>query len=116
MALLKCEDCGHSVSDSASACPSCGRPTAQGLAFARQPVAAPQVHIAMPPQPRWHPGLAAVLSLFIPGVGQLYKGQVFNGLAWFVCVVIGYVCFIVPGLVLHLFCVIGAGSGDPTRR
>lgn len=26
MALVKCEDCGHDISPSASMCPSCGRP------------------------------------------------------------------------------------------
>jgi hypothetical protein len=45
----------------------------------------------------------------------MYKGQVFNGLVWLVVVVIGYVVFVIPGLVLHLFCIIGAASGDPYK-
>ncbi len=60
------------------------------------------------------PGVAAVLSLVIPGAGQMYKGQVFNGLAWLVVVVIGYCLLVLPGLVLHLFCIIGAASGKPS--
>lgn len=32
MALLTCEDCGQKVSDTAVACPSCGRPHASVLA------------------------------------------------------------------------------------
>ena len=71
----------------------------------------------MPPPPykRWSPGVAAVLSFFFPGVGQMYKGQVFNGLAWLVLVLVGYAFFVVPGLVLHLCCVIGAAGGDSYR-
>ena len=56
-----------------------------------------------------------VLSLFLPGLGQVYKGQPINGLVWLVLTIIGYVLFIVPGLILHLCCVIGAGMGDPYR-
>lgn len=31
-----------------------------------------------------HPGLAAVLSLCIPGVGQIYNGQWFWGIFWLI--------------------------------
>jgi hypothetical protein len=64
-------------------------------------------------QPRWNPGVAAVLSFIIPGLGQMYKGQVLNGLCWFVLVLMGYPLCVAPGLLLHLFCIIGAASGDP---
>ncbi len=63
----------------------------------------------------WNPATAASLSLILPGAGQMYKGSLFNGFAWFVLVVVGYLAFIVPGLVLHLCCIIGATLGDPTR-
>jgi len=29
MALIKCSECGHDVSDSASSCPNCGHPISQ---------------------------------------------------------------------------------------
>jgi TM2 domain-containing membrane protein YozV len=64
---------------------------------------------------RWNPLVAMLLSFLIPGLGQLYKGQPVNGLVWFVAVLVGYAVFLVPGLVLHLCCVIGAGLGDPRR-
>ncbi|MEI6233359.1 MAG: hypothetical protein WCT04_09915 [Planctomycetota bacterium] len=64
---------------------------------------------------RWSAGVAMVLSFLIPGLGQMYKGQLLNGLAWFVIVVIGYIILFVPGLILHLFCIAGAGMGDTTR-
>lgn len=31
-----------------------------------------------------HPGLAAVLSLIIPGVGQIYNGDFLRGVFWLV--------------------------------
>lgn len=65
--------------------------------------------------PRWNPGVAAVLSLVIPGAGQIYKGQIFNGLLWMLLVIIGYIAFVVPGLVLHLLCIIGASMGNPNK-
>jgi hypothetical protein len=66
-----------------------------------------------PPVRRWSPALAAVLSFFLPGLGQLYKGQILNGIAWFFMVGLGYMALILPGLVLHFFCVLGALSGNP---
>lgn len=57
--------------------------------------------------------MAAVLSFLIPGLGQMYKGQVINGLVWFVFVLLGYAALILPGVLLHLFCIVGAASGNP---
>jgi len=78
-----------------------------------QPAAASVVVINQAPVRRWSPGLAAVLSFFLPGLGQLYKGQIINGVAWFFFVGMGYLALILPGLVLHVFCVLGALSGNP---
>jgi len=71
------------------------------------------VVINQPPVQRWSPGLAAVLSFFVPGLGQLYKGQILNGIVWFFLVGMGYLALILPGLILHFFCVLGALSGNP---
>lgn len=65
--------------------------------------------------PRWSPVVALILSLIVPGLGQLYKGQWINGFIWFVLVVIGYVCFVVPGVILHVMCILGAARGNPYR-
>jgi len=56
----------------------------------------------------WNPGVAAVLSFFIPGLGQLYKGQPLNALAWLIIVAAGYFMLFVPGLILHGCCILGA--------
>lgn len=61
-------------------------------------------------------GAAAVLSLIIPGAGQVYKGQIFNGLFWFLMVVVGYVMFVVPGVILHIACIYGAYSGGARKK
>ena len=62
----------------------------------------------------WSPGVAALFSFVIPGAGQMYKGDVVSGLAWFIVTLMGYAMLIVPGLILHLICIINATSGDPT--
>lgn len=69
--------------------------------------------ISHPPVRRWSPAVAAVLSSLVPGLGQLYKGQVLNGLVWFFLVGFGYLALVLPGLVLHFFCIVGAASGNP---
>lgn len=61
---------------------------------------------------QWNPGVAAVLSFLLPGLGQIYKGQIINGLAWFCLTALGYICCIVPGLVIHFCCILGAASGN----
>ena len=55
------------------------------------------------------PGLAAVFSLLVPGAGQLYAGRYVAALLWFLVVTAGY-ALILPGLVLHLFCIVSAAS------
>jgi TM2 domain-containing membrane protein YozV len=68
------------------------------------------------PVKTWSRGVAAILSFLIPGLGQAYKGQILNGIAWFVIVAIGYVSLVFPGLILHVFCVIGALSGNQNQQ
>jgi TM2 domain-containing membrane protein YozV len=109
---------------------------AQALADSQRPAPAqaPQpTYTPPPPQPqqsinvnvvqqinvvggkRWSRLVAMLLSLIIPGLGQLYKGQPINGLVWFVLTGVGYVLLIIPGIFLHILCVLGAGMGDPSR-
>lgn len=67
-------------------------------------------------RPRWSAVAAALLSLILPGLGQLYKGQWINGPLWFCIVVAGYAAFVFPGVVLHILCVLGAATGNPYKR
>lgn len=55
-----------------------------------------------------HPGTAAVLSFFWPGIGHIYAGDVPRGLLWMLGVFMGYVALIVPGMILHVLCIISS--------
>lgn len=98
---IECPYCSEPIKATAQKCRHCG----EFIGKARKANA----------PAKWSPGIAALLSFIIPGAGQLYKGQVLNGVLWFVFVIIGYACFIIPGLVLHLICIFGAASGDPRK-
>ncbi|WP_051315323.1 hypothetical protein [Algoriphagus terrigena] len=54
------------------------------------------------------PGTAAFLSFLIPGWGQFRRGKRLQGLVWMVVVIAGYFLLIVPGLILHLICILEA--------
>lgn len=53
---------------------------------------------------------AAVLSMIVPGAGQLYAGRPLSAIMWFVLVTMGYLLFIVPGVLLHVLCVASAAG------
>ena len=53
-------------------------------------------------------GLYALLSFLWPGLGQILKGQVLQGILWMVAVVVGYMLLIVPGIILHIWCMVDA--------
>ena len=114
-----CQFCGEAIASTAAKCRHCGE-------FLNHPIAAaaPQLQTvvnvtqvaSLGPRPmRWNPVVAVLLSFLLPGLGQIYKGQVLTGIVWFVVVVIGYAVLVLPGLLLHVFCLIGAGMGDPYR-
>lgn len=84
-----------------------------GQAASTTPASGNVVVVNQPPVRLWSPGFAALLSFFVPGLGQLYKGQFFNGVVWFFMVMFGYAALVIPGLILHFFCVLGALSGNP---
>ena len=58
------------------------------------------------------PGLAAVLSLIIPGVGQLYNGRILAGILWLIITpgfwigtggLLGWVCHVVSSYTAYKF-------------
>ena len=55
-------------------------------------------------------GCAAVLSFFIPGLGQIFMGRVLAGIGWFFIVPIFYLFLIVPGILMHIFCIYDAAT------
>jgi len=57
--------------------------------------------------------VAAVLSLVIPGAGQIYKGKIAVGVAWLVFTVLGYLTLVLPGMLLHFICIFHAAAAEP---
>jgi hypothetical protein len=62
------------------------------------------------------PAVAAVLSLVVPGAGQLYAGRPLGALFWFFIVSCGYLLLIFPGLVLHIMCIASAAAAAHGER
>ena len=85
------------------------------LAAASEPVepAGRLVVINEQPVQQWSRVVAGLMSLVCPGLGQLYKGQVVNGIVWLFIVITGYKSMIALGIILHVCGVLGALSGNP---
>ena len=56
-----------------------------------------------------------LLSVLIPGGGQLYKGDVISGILWLLFTSFFYGLFLPAGFILHMGSVVVAAMGDPTR-
>ncbi|HEX5725352.1 MAG TPA: DUF5683 domain-containing protein [Longimicrobiaceae bacterium] len=57
-----------------------------------------------------HPGTAAVLSLLIPGLGQLYNGTIWRAIFWFIVTpglwigtggLFGWVCHVIAAITAY---------------
>ena len=51
------------------------------------------------------PGVAAVLSVVIPGLGQVYCGRLLAGGLWFLATAAGYSLVLLPGFLIHGLCI-----------
>ena len=51
------------------------------------------------------PGISAVLSVLLPGLGQVYSGRLGAGALWFLATGFGYWATLVPGFLIHALCV-----------
>lgn len=84
-------------------------PNRQKLALPHRALV-PQIAPVMELRPPPNPVAAAVLSMIVPGAGQLYAGRPLSGVLWFTIVTMGYLLLIVPGVLLHIICVAAAAA------
>ncbi|MEJ2205519.1 MAG: hypothetical protein P8170_15580 [Gemmatimonadota bacterium] len=59
-----------------------------------------------------NPGTAAVLSFFVPGIGQIYNGTILRGIFWLIVTpglwigsggLLGWVCHIISAYTAHKY-------------
>ena len=59
--------------------------------------------------------LGGFLSFLFPGLGQLCTGRPLAGIVWLLATVVGYAFFVIPGLVLHIACIVDASTPGGIR-
>lgn len=101
-ATKRCRFCAEEIQAAAIFCKHCRRDLATG--------SSPAVVV----RSSVRPGIAALLSLVIPGAGQMYVGRVGTGFGWLIFVGVGYATFVLPGFILHILCIVQAT--DAARR
>jgi TM2 domain-containing membrane protein YozV len=56
--------------------------------------------------------MAGLCAFLFPGLGHLILGKPFQALLWCVIIWIGYIPFIIPGIVLHILSILSAAKAE----
>lgn len=109
-----CQNCGSNVDAGKKFCENCGAAVGPAPAPSAVPAGAPYIPpvsagqprapgYGMPPSEQKSPGLAAIGSFFFSGLGQVYNGSFVKGLLMLIGVLIGYLIFFIPGLIVWVY-------------
>lgn len=107
-----CDNCGAKLNTTPTITvepqPQAGAADSAGSASSA-PTGSEPVTLVQPAEEK-SPGLAAVCSLVLPGLGQVYDGKTGRGFAIFFGTVIGFFLLIIPGLLVWAFGIYDAYS------
>jgi TM2 domain-containing membrane protein YozV len=67
-----------------------------------------QVAASVTPSVKQKHGVPALLSFFIPGLGQIVKGQVVKGIFTFIGFGLGILMFVIPGVIVWIMQIVDA--------
>jgi TM2 domain-containing membrane protein YozV len=102
--MNQCTNCGAGLRRDAVRCGKCGSAAAVVAAPAGEAASAPElIYVGPRAEPR-KPGIAMLLSLIVPGLGQLYNGQLTKAIVFFIagvaawCVVLGFIVHVVAAI------------------
>jgi len=98
---MKCATCRRPVSSTADHCPHCG---------ARLNAVATREGGALLPQEPKNPALAALMSFMLPGLGQIYVGQVGKGILYMALLLFSPFTFGMTHIALMLYAAIEANA------
>lgn len=106
-----CPECGKPLAnEAANFCDNCGAKLAAAPTITVEPQPQPEAGAAgsepvtlVQPVEEKSTFVAALCSLILPGLGQVYDGKLERGFLIFIGTVIGFFIFIIPGLLVWAF-------------
>lgn len=110
--IKQCPYCAEIIKAEAIKCKHCGENLIEEDFWTESDRKKRERQAQTPTPPKINSGTAAVLSLFFPGAGQIYRGKIGKGIFWFIIVLIGYFPFIFPGLILQVICIYNAYNSE----